>query len=86
MEELLKGTSKHEKVLFLDSSNIIKIEGLDKFTDLRKLWLNNNQIIKIENLDKFIHLEWLSLSHTYIFKLNLFDTKNILIYLKETLI
>ena len=40
-------------------SDILQIENLWQFTNLRKLQLDNNIIEKIVGLDTLIHLQWL---------------------------
>ncbi len=40
-------------------TDILRIDNLWSFTNLRKLQLDNNMIEKIENLHMLVHLEWL---------------------------
>ena len=44
------------------STDILRIENLWQFTNLRKLQLDNNIIEDVTGLDKLIHLQWLDLS------------------------
>eukprot|EP00009_Paramoeba_aestuarina_P009841 CAMPEP_0201536932 /NCGR_PEP_ID=MMETSP0161_2-20130828/63352_1 /ASSEMBLY_ACC=CAM_ASM_000251 /TAXON_ID=180227 /ORGANISM="Neoparamoeba aestuarina, Strain SoJaBio B1-5/56/2" /LENGTH=354 /DNA_ID=CAMNT_0047942947 /DNA_START=187 /DNA_END=1251 /DNA_ORIENTATION=+ len=60
-EKALEGVRKD--IIFLDLTNnrLTKLEGLDEYTQLRRLDLRANQIEKIENLDKLEILEELDL-------------------------
>jgi len=58
--ELIGGLANLQ-VLYLDSNQISKIEGLDKLTSLQRLYLNDNQITKIEGLDNLTNLQGLYL-------------------------
>eukprot|EP00070_Physeter_catodon_P048837 XP_028355731.1 dynein regulatory complex subunit 3 isoform X2 [Physeter catodon] len=58
--------AKQEGILFkdvlslqLDFQNILRIDGLWQFENLRKLQLDNNIIEKIEGLENLTHLVWL---------------------------
>eukprot|EP00126_Sphaerothecum_destruens_P004896 Sdes_comp18440_c0_seq1m8363 len=53
---------KEVKFLRLDFRNILKIDNLWGFVNLRKLQLDNNIIEKIEQLSNLVHLQWLDLS------------------------
>ncbi|CAH8659949.1 unnamed protein product [Heterobilharzia americana] len=55
--------------LALSFQNILKIDNLNAFTNLKKLQLNNNIIEKIENLDDLVNLTWLDLSFNRIAKI-----------------
>jgi Leucine-rich repeat (LRR) protein len=48
---------------------LIKINNLLGFENLKKLQLDNNNIEKIENLEHLVHLEWLDLSFNKIKKI-----------------
>uniref|UniRef100_A0A8C5VN85 Dynein regulatory complex subunit 3 n=1 Tax=Microcebus murinus TaxID=30608 RepID=A0A8C5VN85_MICMU len=61
--------AKQEGILFkdvlslqLDFQNILRIDNLWQFENLRKLQLDNNIIERIEGLENLIHLVWLDLS------------------------
>jgi hypothetical protein len=44
--------------------DILRINNLWSFANLKKLQLDNNIIEKIENLEMLVHLEWLGSSHS----------------------
>mmetsp|Transcript_5108 Transcript_5108/g.15105 ORF Transcript_5108/g.15105 Transcript_5108/m.15105 type:complete len:547 (-) Transcript_5108:357-1997(-) len=48
--------------LMFSFKNILKINNLEGFEKLVKLYLDNNVIVQIENLDHLVNLEWLDLS------------------------
>ncbi|KAK2492710.1 hypothetical protein MC885_002882 [Smutsia gigantea] len=61
--------AKQEGILFkdvlslqLDFQNILRIDNLWQFENLRKLQLDNNVIERIEGLETLTHLAWLDLS------------------------
>nr|XP_051697940.1 dynein regulatory complex subunit 3 isoform X2 [Oryctolagus cuniculus] len=61
--------AKQEGILFkdvltlrLDFQNILHIDNLWQFENLRKLQLDNNIIERIEGLENLVHLVWLDLS------------------------
>uniref|UniRef100_A0A8C4MFE8 Dynein regulatory complex subunit 3 n=1 Tax=Equus asinus asinus TaxID=83772 RepID=A0A8C4MFE8_EQUAS len=61
--------AKQEGILFkdvlslqLDFQNILRIDNLWQFENLRKLQLDNNLIERIEGLENLTHLVWLDLS------------------------
>ncbi|KAM8818945.1 dynein regulatory complex subunit 3 [Rhynchonycteris naso] len=73
--------AKQEGVLFkdvlslqLDFQNILRIDSLWQFENLRKLQLDNNVIERIEGLDKLTHLVWLDLSFNHIETIEGLDT------------
>lgn len=68
------------KNCYLHFSGFHKIEGLDKFINLRVLYLEGNRIEKIENLSKLSSLACLYLQNNYITKIeNLEQNTNIVI-------
>ncbi|KAG8521888.1 Dynein regulatory complex subunit 3 [Galemys pyrenaicus] len=73
--------AKQEGILFkdvlslrLDFQNILHIDNLWQFENLRKLQLDNNFIERIEGLEKLIHLVWLDLSFNNIEVIEGLDT------------
>ncbi|XP_063574116.1 dynein regulatory complex subunit 3 isoform X1 [Pongo abelii] len=73
--------AKQEGILFkdvlslqLDFRNILRIDNLWQFENLRKLQLNNNIIEKIEGLENLTHLVWLDLSFNNIETIEGLDT------------
>ncbi|XP_036924725.1 dynein regulatory complex subunit 3 isoform X2 [Sturnira hondurensis] len=73
--------ARQEGILFkdvlslqLDFQNILRIDNLWQFENLRKLQLDNNVIERIEGLDKLIHLVWLDLSFNNIEAIEGLDT------------
>ncbi|KAL3285156.1 hypothetical protein HHI36_019277 [Cryptolaemus montrouzieri] len=57
------------EVLYLDYSNILKLDHLWVLTNLKKLVLNNNWIAKVESIDMLIHLTHLDLSFNKLTKI-----------------
>ena len=47
------------RIVLITFADILRINNLWTFTNLRKLQLDNNIIEKIENLDLLVNLEWL---------------------------
>ncbi|XP_072794646.1 dynein regulatory complex subunit 3 [Vicugna pacos] len=73
--------AKQEGILFkdvlslqLDFQNILRIDNLWQFENLRKLQLDNNTIEKIEGLEKLTRLVWLDLSFNNIETIEGLDT------------
>ncbi|XP_066111639.1 dynein regulatory complex subunit 3 [Saccopteryx bilineata] len=73
--------AKQEGILFkdvlslqLDFQNILRIDSLWQFENLRKLQLDNNVIERIEGLDSLTHLVWLDLSFNHIETIEGLDT------------
>uniref|UniRef100_A0A8I5ZQF1 Dynein regulatory complex subunit 3 n=1 Tax=Rattus norvegicus TaxID=10116 RepID=A0A8I5ZQF1_RAT len=73
--------AKQEGILFkdvlalqLDFQNILRIDNLWQFENLRKLQLNNNIIERIEGLENLTHLVWLDLSFNNIEAIEGLDT------------
>ncbi|XP_030683144.1 dynein regulatory complex subunit 3 [Nomascus leucogenys] len=73
--------AKQEGTLFkdvlslqLDFRNILRIDNLWQFENLRKLQLDNNIIEKIEGLENLTHLVWLDLSFNNIETIEGLDT------------
>ncbi|XP_067572395.1 dynein regulatory complex subunit 3 isoform X2 [Pseudorca crassidens] len=73
--------AKQEGILFkdvlslqLDFQNILRIDNLWQFENLRKLQLDNNIIEKIEGLENLTHLVWLDLSFNNIEAIEGLDT------------
>nr|XP_045232184.1 dynein regulatory complex subunit 3 isoform X9 [Macaca fascicularis] len=73
--------AKQEGILFkdvlslqLDFRNILRIDNLWQFENLRKLQLDNNIIEKIEGLENLTHLVWLDLSFNNIETIEGLDT------------
>nr|XP_054111647.1 dynein regulatory complex subunit 3 [Callithrix jacchus] len=73
--------AKQEGILFkdvlslqLDFRNILHIDNLWQFENLRKLQLDNNVIEKIEGLENLTHLVWLDLSFNNIETIEGLDT------------
>ncbi|XP_047403382.1 dynein regulatory complex subunit 3 isoform X1 [Sciurus carolinensis] len=73
--------AKQEGILFkdvlslqLDFQNILRIDNLWQFENLRKLQLDNNIIERIEGLENLIHLVWLDLSFNNIEAIEGLDT------------
>ncbi|XP_054173441.1 dynein regulatory complex subunit 3 isoform X3 [Homo sapiens] len=73
--------AKQEGILFkdvlslqLDFRNILRIDNLWQFENLRKLQLDNNIIEKIEGLENLAHLVWLDLSFNNIETIEGLDT------------
>ncbi|XP_007448444.1 PREDICTED: leucine-rich repeat-containing protein 48 [Lipotes vexillifer] len=73
--------AKQEGILFkdvlslqLDFQNILRIDSLWQFENLRKLQLDNNIIEKIEGLENLTHLVWLDLSFNNIEAIEGLDT------------
>ncbi|XP_042636968.1 dynein regulatory complex subunit 3 [Orycteropus afer afer] len=73
--------AKQEGILFkdvlslqLDFQNILRIDNLWQFENLRKLQLDNNVIERIEGLENLIHLVWLDLSFNNIETIEGLDT------------
>lgn len=73
--------AKQEGILFkdvlslqLDFQNILRIDNLWQFENLKKLQLNNNIIERIEGLANLIHLVWLDLSFNNIEAIEGLDT------------
>ncbi|XP_029785066.1 dynein regulatory complex subunit 3 isoform X2 [Suricata suricatta] len=73
--------ARQEGVLFkdvlslrLDFQNIIRIDSLWHFENLRKLQLDNNIIEKIQGLEHLVHLVWLDLSFNNIEVIEGLDT------------
>ncbi|XP_075415256.1 dynein regulatory complex subunit 3 [Tenrec ecaudatus] len=73
--------AKQEGILFkdvlslqLDFQNILQIDNLWQFENLRKLQLDNNVIERIQGLEKLIHLVWLDLSFNNIETIEGLDT------------
>ncbi|XP_074244403.1 dynein regulatory complex subunit 3 isoform X2 [Saimiri boliviensis] len=73
--------AKQEGILFkdvlslqLDFRNILRIDNLWQFENLRKLQLDNNIIEKIEGLESLTHLVWLDLSFNNIETIEGLDT------------
>ncbi|XP_060219585.1 dynein regulatory complex subunit 3 [Meriones unguiculatus] len=73
--------AKQEGILFkdvlslqLDFQNILRIDNLWQFENLRKLQLNNNIIERIEGLENLVHLVWLDLSYNNIETIEGLDT------------
>ncbi|XP_057391691.1 dynein regulatory complex subunit 3 isoform X3 [Balaenoptera acutorostrata] len=73
--------AKQEGILFkdvlslqLDFQNILRIDSLWQFENLRKLQLDNNVIEKIEGLENLTHLVWLDLSFNNIEAIEGLDT------------
>nr|BAC33066.1 unnamed protein product [Mus musculus] len=73
--------AKQEGILFkdvlslqLDFQNILRIDNLWQFENLKKLQLNNNIIERIEGLTNLIHLVWLDLSFNNIEAIEGLDT------------
>ncbi|XP_064234294.1 dynein regulatory complex subunit 3 [Aotus nancymaae] len=73
--------AKQEGILFkdvlslqLDFRNILRIDNLWQFENLKKLQLNNNIIEKIEGLENLTHLVWLDLSFNNIETIEGLDT------------
>ncbi|XP_055097578.1 dynein regulatory complex subunit 3 isoform X3 [Symphalangus syndactylus] len=73
--------AKQEGTLFkdvlslqLDFRNILRIDNLWQFENLRKLQLDNNVIEKIEGLENLTHLVWLDLSFNNIETIEGLDT------------
>ncbi|XP_039083183.1 dynein regulatory complex subunit 3 [Hyaena hyaena] len=73
--------ARQEGILFkdvlslrLDFQNILRIDGLWQFENLRKLQLDNNIIEKIEGLEHLVHLVWLDLSFNNIEAIEGLDT------------
>ncbi|XP_030152378.1 dynein regulatory complex subunit 3 isoform X1 [Lynx canadensis] len=60
--------------LRLDFQNILRIDSLWQFENLRKLQLDNNIIEKIEGLERLVHLVWLDLSFNNIEAIEGLDT------------
>ncbi len=61
------------KYLFIESSNLTKMDGLKDIYNLEKLWLNDNKIVKIEGLEKLEKLENLILSKNQIVEISGLD-------------
>ena len=55
--------------LWLNSNQIVKIEGLDKLDQLKKLSISNNKIKEIEGLKDLVKLEELYLNNNQIVKI-----------------
>ncbi|XP_054427032.1 dynein regulatory complex subunit 3 [Pteronotus mesoamericanus] len=73
--------AKQEGILFkdvlslqLDFQNILRIDNLWQFENLRKLQLDNNVIERIEGLENLTHLVWLDLSFNNIEAIEGLDT------------
>ncbi|KAM6186379.1 LOW QUALITY PROTEIN: dynein regulatory complex subunit 3 [Rhynchocyon petersi] len=73
--------TKQESILFkdvlslqLDFQNILRIDNLWQFENLRKLQLDNNIIERIEGLENLTHLVWLDLSFNNIETIEGLDT------------
>uniref|UniRef100_A0A2K6EUG8 Dynein regulatory complex subunit 3 n=1 Tax=Propithecus coquereli TaxID=379532 RepID=A0A2K6EUG8_PROCO len=73
--------AKQEGILFkdvlslqLDFQNILRIDNLWQFENLRKLQLDNNIIERIEGLENLTHLVWLDLSFNNIEAIEGLDT------------
>uniref|UniRef100_A0A452R4B3 Dynein regulatory complex subunit 3 n=1 Tax=Ursus americanus TaxID=9643 RepID=A0A452R4B3_URSAM len=73
--------ARQEGILFkdvlslrLDFQNILRIDSLWQFENLRKLQLDNNIIEKIEGLEHLVHLVWLDLSFNNIEAIEGLDT------------
>ncbi|XP_058415522.1 dynein regulatory complex subunit 3 [Diceros bicornis minor] len=73
--------AKQEGILFkdvlslqLDFQNILRIDNLWQFENLRKLQLDNNLIERIEGLENLTHLVWLDLSFNNIEAIEGLDT------------
>ncbi|XP_040830478.1 dynein regulatory complex subunit 3 [Ochotona curzoniae] len=73
--------AKQEGILFkdvlslrLDFQNILHIDSLWQFENLRKLQLDNNIIERIEGLESLVHLVWLDLSFNNIEVIEGLDT------------
>ncbi|XP_045054886.2 dynein regulatory complex subunit 3 isoform X3 [Desmodus rotundus] len=73
--------ARQEGILFkdvlslqLDFQNILRIDNLWQFENLRKLQLDNNVIERIEGLEKLTHLVWLDLSFNNIEAIEGLDT------------
>ncbi|KAL1778927.1 dynein regulatory complex subunit 3 isoform X1 [Sigmodon hispidus] len=73
--------AKQEGILFkdvqslqLDFQNILRIDNLWQFENLKKLLLNNNIIERIEGLENLTHLVWLDLSFNNIETIEGLDT------------
>ncbi|XP_045149238.1 dynein regulatory complex subunit 3 [Echinops telfairi] len=73
--------AKQEGILFkdvlslqLDFQNILQIDNLWQFENLRKLQLDNNVIERIQGLEKLTHLVWLDLSFNNIEAIEGLDT------------
>ncbi|KAM9695269.1 dynein regulatory complex subunit 3 [Trichechus inunguis] len=73
--------AKQEGILFkdvlslqLDFQNILRIDNLWQFENLRKLQLDNNIIERIEGLENLTHLVWLDLSFNNIETIEGLDT------------
>ncbi|XP_047689870.1 dynein regulatory complex subunit 3 [Prionailurus viverrinus] len=73
--------ARQEGILFkdvlslrLDFQNILRIDSLWQFENLRKLQLDNNIIEKIEGLERLVHLVWLDLSFNNIEAIEGLDT------------
>ncbi|XP_045839810.1 dynein regulatory complex subunit 3 isoform X1 [Meles meles] len=73
--------ARQEGILFkdvvslrLDFQNILRIDSLWRFENLRKLQLDNNIIEKIEGLEHLVHLVWLDLSFNNIEAIEGLDT------------
>lgn len=59
---------------FFSFSDILRIENLWQFTNLRKLQLDNNIIEEVVGLENLVHLEWLDLSFNNIEVIGGLDT------------
>ena len=53
------GNISMPRIVLITFADILRINNLWTFTNLRKLQLDNNIIEKIENLELLVNLEWL---------------------------